>query len=52
MNAKQIAAVITASVLASLRIAHEQGVLTSDNLADIARAAGNNAAMQLDVSDE
>jgi hypothetical protein len=52
MNAQQAAAVISASVLASLKIALEQGVLTSDSLAAIARAAGNNAAMQLEVSDE
>lgn len=51
MTAKQAAAVIAASVLASLRVALQQGVLVADNLPAIARAAANNAAMLLDLDD-
>lgn len=47
MDAKRIATEITESLLASLRIAIEQGTLTADNLAAIARAAGNNAAQRI-----
>jgi len=50
MDPKQIADVITASVLATLRIALEQGALTEANLPAIARAGANNAASQLYVA--
>jgi hypothetical protein len=49
VTARQQADAITESVLAALRIALEQGVLTAEHLPAIARAAGNNAAMTLDI---
>jgi len=49
MDAKKTAAVIAASVLASLRVALEHGLLTAEHLEAVARAAANNAAMVLDV---
>ena len=50
MTAREQAAVIAESLLRALRIADEQGALTSDNLPSIARAAGNNAAQQISLS--
>lgn len=52
MDPKRAAAVIAASLLASLRIALDLGALTAENLPDIARAAANNAAQQLALDDE
>lgn len=52
MTLKQQSAAIAASVLAALRIAAERGALTPENFPDIARAAGNNAAMQLQETDD
>lgn len=53
LTAKDLARMIADAVAASLRVAHEQGVLTPDNHAAIARAAGNNAAalIQLEIAE-
>lgn len=52
MTAREQAAVIAESVLASLRIASERGELVPGNLPAIAKAAANNAAMQLSLADD
>ncbi len=52
MSPTDAASIITDSLLASLRLASDRGELTRDNLAKIARAAGNNAAMSLEWGED